>query len=92
MTLCLKPSTNLACFPEETASTEVDRSEPADSAPGPRRRTARGRGSGLVVARAQGRVRGGKRGARGGGNGAAVGQQQGRVSGRPIVTPARMNL
>ena len=35
---------------------------------------------------------GGERGARGGGDGAAVGQQQGRVSGRPIVTPARMNL
>ena len=29
---------------------------------------------------------------RGGRDGAAVGQQQGRVSGRPIVTPARMNL
>ena len=62
LTLCLKPSTNLVCFPEETASTEVDRSEPADSAPGPRRRTARRRGSGLVVARAQGRVRGGGKG------------------------------
>ena len=78
-------------FPEETASTEVDRSELADSAPGPRRPTARGWGSGLVVARAHGES-GGERGAGGGGAGAAVGQQQGRVSGRPLVTPARMNL
>ena len=61
LTLCLKPSTNLCMrFPEETASTEVDRSELADSAPGPRRPTARGRGSGLVVARAHGGVGGGK--------------------------------
>ena len=60
LTLCSKPSTNYACLPEETVSTEVDRSEPADSVPGPRRPTARGRGSGLVVAPAQGRVGGGE--------------------------------
>ena len=69
-------ATNLACFAEETASTEVDRSAPADSAPVPRRSAARGRGSGLVVARDQARVRGlgGNRGAGGGGAVAAVGQ------------------
>ena len=66
-------ATNLACFAEETASTEVDRSAPADSAPGPRRPAARGRGSGLVVARAQASVRRGNRGAGGGGAVAAVG-------------------
>ena len=72
-------------------STEVVWSAPADSAPGPRRQAARGWGSGLIIARAQGRVRGGNRGAREYGAVAAVGQQ-GRVSGRPIVTPARMDL
>ena len=73
--------TNLACFTEEIASTEVDRSAPADSAPGPRSPVARGQGSGLVVARGQARVTGlrGNRCAGGGGAVAAVGQQQGRV-------------
>ena len=68
------------------------RKQSADSAPGPRRPTARRWGSLLVVACAQGRVRGGNRGARRGGAGASVGQQQRKVSGCPIVTPASMYI
>ena len=68
LTLCSKPSTNLACFPEETALTEVDRSEPADSVPGPRRPTARGRSSGSSHgSTCPEESRGGERGARGDG-------------------------
>ena len=79
LTLCSKPSTNYACLPEETVSTEVDRSEPADSVPGPRRPTARGRSSGSSHgSTCPEESRGGERGARGGRAGAAVGQQHGR--------------